>query len=92
MPFHAAEADAVAHAVRHVVSGLRTGNAQLIHLAGHEHLVQGLLHLARIVEFHHDGRVRLVVEAFPVGAFSGVNVVVQVYFKCFHISEQKLGR
>ena len=92
LPRHAAETDAVTDAVRHIVAGLRGGNAQIEHLAGQNHLVQGLLHLARIVELHHDGGVRLVVEAFSVGAFAGVDIVVQIYSKCFHINEQILGR
>ena len=82
---YAAETDAVAHAVRDIFSGFRGGNSKLIDLAGHEHLVKGLLHFSRIIEFHHYVRVCAVVEAFSIGAFAGVHVIFEVYFQCFHI-------
>ena len=80
----APETDAETHAVGDIVAGFRAGDAQVKDLPGHQHFVQGLLDLARIVEFEHDGGVFPVIETFTVGSFPGVDIVVQVDSEGFH--------
>ncbi len=76
----ALETDAVASVLRdHVLAGFGGRDAHFVDLAGQLHLVQGLPDLAREIQFEHDGRVRPVVIAFPVGASAKEDIIVQRY-------------
>ena len=78
LAYDALEQDAVASVVgHHIFARFGRWDARCVDLLGKAHFVEGLLYLAREIEFEHDGRVGLVVVALAVESAAAEDEVVQ---------------